>query len=564
MTDKQHLDIDPALIRDFVDEALDLLHGVESDLVKLEETPQDIELINAIFRPIHSIKGNSPFFGLGNIRTLAHDMESVLALVRSGNIPAEHNLITQLLRGVDMLETMLARTRDEQPELATPNEMDEVLAIVKSFLTPGTAPGTKPAQAPREQTIVSQPKEAAAAAPKGADAHRSIRVLEEHIDSFLAYVGELLVVGEMLSYLQKSVAETTIAERTKLEFRRLNEAFHKLSNDLQRSIMSIRKQPLNNVLQKFSRIVRDIAQAKGKEVKLSLIGENIEVDKSILELLDAPLTHIVRNAVDHGIETITERTAAKKSSFGTVWIKAEENDTTLIIRIEDDGQGINFDALRNKGIENGLLRKDGSYSEQELINLIFMPGVSTAKEVTDISGRGVGMDVVKRAIEQAGGTIHIDSVRGQGSSVVLTLNKSVSTQIIEGFVFEIAGNCYIIPLHQVKETLHYASDLIQSVVGKGYFLERQGVIMPIIPVANCFSLKEAVSFNPIQLFVSITSGDHTYALQVDDVLGVQQIVLKKIDLLDYRQDLFTGSALLGDGRLALVLDLDRLCREFSH
>ena len=359
MTEK--IEIDQSLIRDFLDESLDLLATIDNLLVVLETHPRDLDLINSIFRPIHSIKGNAPFFGLNKIRALAHDLESLLSLVRGQTRIPSKQLISVVLKGTDELRNMLNRVREGKPEVLDENGFALLLDIIKCETELKPSPEVTPVEvvAPAEGV-----KPAAEEVTK-AEAQKTMRVSEKHIDNFLAYVGELLVVGEMLSYLHKRVVDANIDVAISTEFKRLNQAFAKLSHDLQRSIMSIRKLPIRALLQKAPRLARDVAAAAGKEINVSIEGDELEIDKSIIEQLDAPLTHLIRNSVDHGIEQPEQRVSSGKSRVGQVTIKVSESETQLVISVEDDGAGLNLAAIREKAERIGIIQPGQQLSAEE-------------------------------------------------------------------------------------------------------------------------------------------------------------------------------------------------------
>ena len=559
MTEK--IEIDQSLIRDFLDESLDLLATIDNLLVVLETHPHDLELINSIFRPIHSIKGNAPFFGLTKIRTLAHDLESLLSLVRGQTRIPSPQLISVVLKGTDELRNMLNRARDGKPEVVDDAGFESLLDIVKNETELKPSPEIAAAGSIFAEDTVKPTAITAEDAAK-TEAQKTMRVSEKHIDNFLAYVGELLVVGEMLSYLHKRVVDSNIDVSISTEFKRLNQAFAKLSHDLQRSIMSIRKLPIRTLLQKSPRLARDVAAAAGKEINVSIEGDDLEIDKSIIERLDAPLTHLIRNSVDHGIEQPEQRINAGKSRVGQVSIRVSESETQLIIVVEDDGAGLNLAAIREKAERIGIIQPGQLLSAEETQQLIFAAGVSTAKKVSDVSGRGVGMDVVKHMVEEAGGSISIESKEGKGTRFELCIGKSVTTQIMNGFVIDLKGQCFIVPMEVVGEIVHCDSRRVRSMSGKGEFIEHHGKIIPVVALSFVLGLAGKLDYDPeSQLMVTVRANKQVYALRVDSVIGFQQIVLKKMNLVNVSQDRFVGSALMGDGRVALVMDINKVCSE---
>ncbi len=690
-----YLDFDPALLAEFIDESTEMLASLDSLFVQLEANPGDLEPVNAIFRPIHSIKGNSAFFGFNRVKSLSHEMESLLDKVRKKILTVSPPMISVLLEGVDALKTVFARARVGEAEIqdeeafkdlvrrvkqaveggdtladtlrrasALANEIkakagnselaqlaDALLAELAPVAGPVKAAGGAAAPgAPGEtaallqlEALLSQPiadvlphdaaeevrhcfealaplagdektlaliKEAldaydtfiasvgfdsllqdilrekvealraastwtsgaaAAIAPAPSEAappppaakaeqqqqQKTMRISESHIDTFLAYVGELIVVGDMFRHLQTRIASMTDAGEILSAFRHTSETFDALSSNLQSSIMSIRKLPVRSLLQKTPRLVRDIAASKGKQINVELVGENVEVDKSLTDLLDAPLTHMVRNAADHGIESPREREAAGKTPKGLIRVGVSEEDNEIVLSVADDGAGLNLSAIRAKAEGMGMIKPGQQLRESDIVNFIFSAGVSTAAEVSDVSGRGVGMDVVKSAIESNGGAISVTTESGKGSVFKVTLPKSVTTQIISGFLVEAAGQCYILQMSRVRETLSAHPNEIHSLHERGLCFKRHGELMPMVALRAILGLPEEDPFrNEPRTLVAIEAHKRLFALEVDGLLGVQQVVLRTIEGLDGCSAMIAGGALMGDGSVALVIDTD--------
>jgi two-component system chemotaxis sensor kinase CheA len=395
-------------------------------------------------------------------------------------------------------------------------------------------------------------------APRGTHQHdqRTMRVPESHIDAFLQHVGELLVVRDMFDHLRQRMARGEEVEELMAGFRRANETFATLAGELQRSIMSIRLVPMKNLLQKAPRLVRDIAQSEGKRIDVQLIGEDLELDKSLTDLLDAPLTHMVRNAADHGIESEEQRRTAGKPETGTIGVAAELVGEQVVLSIEDDGAGLDYEALHRKAESLGMIPAGKTLSESEMIDLLFCSGVSTAKVVTDISGRGVGMDVVKQAIEQAGGSIHVTSERGQGSRFEIRLPKAVITQIMPGYVVKIDGQRYVLPLNRVRDATALEGQQVDTVAGRGRCVRRHDRVVPVLSVRQALGGGTADAGG--QTLVALEANRREVLAEVDEALGIQQVVLRQIVGIGDAGGLVRGGALMGDGAVALVLDPDAL------
>jgi two-component system, chemotaxis family, sensor kinase CheA len=645
--------IDPALLAEFIDESSDMLASTDALFMELEARPDDLDIVQAIFRPVHSIKGNSAFFGFGKIKVLAHEAETLLDKIRKRSLTVTPALISVLLKATDGLKAMLERARCGEPEVdddqafnalvtevraaatserpsdaaviagaidrigrvrkrlrsSDPDlkaELDEVSGMLEG-LAPvppkkhGQTAGEPPsARALREllatpieskaseQTVAATgaalaelsalaateearaavaemtdtfdtfmasvgfdnllrellaeklgslskpgswqtpppgdtPAERPAQAAKDPGAHveqiKTMRVSEAHIDTFLSYVGELLVVGDMFNHLQGRLASGHSDNGLVSQFRRINETFAALSQNLQRSIMSIRKVPVGVLLKRAPRLVRDVAAKSGKEILVVTEGEEVEADKSLVDLLDAPLTHMARNAADHGIEPPDEREAAGKPRQGTVWLRAEETDTSILLTVRDDGKGIDREALREKAVGMGLVKPGQPLTEDEVIRLLFSSGVSTAKSITDVSGRGVGMDVVRRMVEDANGQIRITSEPGKGSVFSIQLPKSVTTQIMDGFLVETGENCYVLPMDRIRETMKVARNDLLSVKGKGMCIRHHDMLLPVVDLREALRLDPPDEVPEDVLLVTVNSRTTGFALAIDAVRG---------------------------------------------
>ena len=390
---------------------------------------------------------------------------------------------------------------------------------------------------------------------------KSVRVPEARIDMFLRYVGELLVVGDMFNHLQTRVRALGNTGLLARDFRRVNDTFAQLSTKLQVAIMSIRKVPLRPHLAKVPRIVRDVAVAKGKEISVEIHGEEVEVDKSLVELIDAPLTHMSRNAADHGVETPEKRLALGKPREGRVLIKIEETSRAVVLTISDDGAGLNLERIRAKGESLGLVKPGAEMTEKDLINLIFASGLSTAETVSDVSGRGVGMDVVKRMIDEAGGTIQITTKTNQGTEFRLTLPKGVTTQIVAAFLVRAGDSLVALPLERVRETFLRRGTTINNVLGGdqgvtgGQLLVRHDEALTLLNLTDVLGIPTS---NENGTIVTIDSNNRRLALAVSEVVGVRKIVVRPLDGLPTTNGLYLGGAMMGDGAVALIINPDAL------
>ncbi|MCH2205427.1 MAG: chemotaxis protein CheA [Lentisphaerales bacterium] len=401
------------------------------------------------------------------------------------------------------------------------------------------------------QKLIKNTSENSKQSSKEAAMHKTMRVPETSLDEFIQLIGDLIIVREMIDDSRKRIDTQLTDVQLASEFKRHVDSFTITLSKLENSAMTIRKQSVKMLLNKLSRLAREIAAKVEKSINIDLIGSDTLIDKSLIELLEAPLIHIITNAVDHGLEKEDERASSGKESKGNITIKVVEDDESIFIDISDDGLGMNFEKLREKGKKIGVATDLSS--NEELLKIIFLPGFSTASEVTDISGRGVGMDVVKKELEKAGGTINIQSEEGKGTTFTLKMPKSITTQIIQGFVLEVAGETFIIPVKNVRESFHPSKAKTVRMYDKFDCLETRGEVMPIVKISEYLYGEHIKSYE--EIFIIVEEAGRNYALLADRVVGIQQVVLKELKGLKMLKQVFSGAALMGNGNVALVLDL---------
>lgn len=382
----------------------------------------------------------------------------------------------------------------------------------------------------------------------------SIRVGIDKVDSLINMVGELVITQAMLSQLgEQEITEATIAS--------LQEGLAQLAHntrDLQENVMRIRMLPISFVFSRFPRLVRDISQKLDKQVELKLLGEQTELDKTVMEKLSDPMVHLVRNSLDHGLETVDKRVAAGKDPVGTVTLNAFHQGGNIVIEIMDDGQGLNTTKIREKAIKNGLISETDELSDNEINELIFLPGFSTADQVSDLSGRGVGMDVVRRNIEALSGSVEVASAPGVGST--FTIRLPLTLAILDGQLVRIGEHTYIIPLISIIESLQIDISKV-SRVGKDLdVLRLRDEYIPILRLYNIFNHKGAIETLDKTLLVVVESDNQKVGLLVDDLLSQQQVVIKSLEANYQKVDGVSGATILGDGRVSLIVDISGLIK----
>lgn len=436
---------------------------------------------------------------------------------------------------------------------------DQAFTHASPVSNPPTVENAKPAEiAP----VSSQPvtaatehkdakKEESKAAAKGSS---SIRVDTGKIDTLINMVGELVITQSMLSLVGEHF------ELSKLD--QLKNGLSQLerhTRELQESVMNIRMLPISFVFSRFPRLAHDISGKLGKKIELRLVGEHTEVDKTVVELLSDPLVHLVRNSLDHGIEMPEARLAAGKPETGTVTLEAYHRGGNIVIEVSDDGKGLDRDKLKAKAIEKGLIEPDAILTDKQTYELIFMPGFSTAEKLTDISGRGVGMDVVRRNIQALGGNIEIISTLGKGSTISIHLPLTLA--ILDGQSVAVGDETYIVPLGSIIESLHAKEESLNRVVGRGETFQLRGQYLPIIRMHEIFNVTTAKHTKLTEGLLVVVEGQGVRCgLFVDDLLGQQQVVIKSLEANYRRVEGVSGATILGDGSVALILDIPGLVR----
>ena len=398
----------------------------------------------------------------------------------------------------------------------------------------------------------------AAAAPKAqqrssaSTASGIVRVDTLKLDSLIDLVGELVIAQSMV------VQNTEVTTVNDGHLSRSLGQLRGITSDLQRTAMSLRMVPIRNTFQKMARLVRDLALQQGKDIQLVLQGEDTELDRTIVEELGDPLIHMIRNSADHGIEPADQRLAKGKAAAGTITLRAFHQGGLIVIEIKDDGRGLNPDRIRAKAIERGLIREDESLDEESIFELIFAPGFSTAEQVTDLSGRGVGMDVVRRNIEKMRGTVEIQSVVDRGTTFTISLPLTLA--IIEGLLVGVGDQRYIVPTLSVRESFRPLPGMVSTVQGRGEMVSVRGRLTPMLRLGRHLNTPSR-AVDPTQgIVVVVESGQESRCLFVDELIGKQEVVIKSLGDMFRNQTEFAGAAILGDGRVGLILDINSLVK----
>lgn len=532
------MDLDfEAVRRVFLAEAEEHLGQMELALVALEAQPGDAEAVATVFRGAHSIKGAASTVGFDALAEFGHELEEVLARVRARTLAVGAPLVNLLLACVDALRRMLPNV---SPEATLRPEHLRLMARLRRFaaLPTPSEPARAPAPAP--------PERAAQAPARG----RTLRVDVERLDRMLDMAGEALVALTRL----RPVLEQRRA-RGDAEPLETFEAGERLALELHDLVLQARLVPIGPTLRRFARPVRDWAQAAGKEVRLVVEGEHTELDLALVEAVRDPLTHMVRNAVDHGLETPAVRRAAGKEPTGTLTLRARQEAGSVVLEVADDGAGVRLEALRARARELQTGTDAERLSDAELVELIFRPGVSTAERVTELSGRGVGMDVVRRNVEALQGSVTVETREGLGTRVSLRL--PLTLVLVEGFLVGVAGQRYVIPMQAVAECLDLPAEQAAAERDEGV-LGLRGEAVPFLRLRRVFGLQGAGGARESVVVVRHATG--RAGLAVDQLLGQSRTILKPLGRLFRGVPGILGSSVTSDGQVALVLDVPGLLR----
>lgn len=575
---------DPELLKDFIEESKEHLSSIELNMLSLEANPDDSEAINAVFRPFHSIKGVAGFLNLKEIHMLSHEVENLLDSARSGKLAVTDSVIDIVLTAADILKALLAKLEnpDQEPEGGiTPlvrNFIDRVRTFGGDPDSSGGLPIRKVGQILAEQGVVdsgsldeiaerskSEGKkigetliEEGIASPRDVskalreqrhnlEGAASVRIDTRKLDNLVDMVGELVIAQSMV--LQNPEVKAIRDQKFQKDSVQLN----RITAELQRISMSMRMVPIKATFQKMIRLVRDLSKKSGKEVTLLMQGEDTEIDRNMVEEIYEPLVHMIRNSVDHGIEMPEERQRAGKDPTGTVTISAEQKGGNIVIDIRDDGRGLDREKIRSKAIERGIISAADQLEERAIYELIFHAGFSTRDKVTEVSGRGVGMDVVKKCVERLRGKMEIASVFGKGSHFQLKLPLTMA--IIDGMVIQIGNERYIVPTIALKESLRPAKDSYFTLQGKGEMVKVREALMPLVRL-HAFFDEEPRYRNPWEgLLLVVTEGKSSYCLLADEIVGRQEVVIKSLGGMFRHLHGVSGGAILGDGKVALIIDV---------
>lgn len=576
---------DRQIISDFVIESLENLGTIEVNLINLEQDPSDQETLNAIFRPFHTIKGVSGFLNLAEINRLAHSAENLLDKARNRELRVEGMVIDVILEAVDTLKRMIEGVRDgleQGTSLDSGVDIGPLTGRIERILSDVEALGEKPLGEilvhkgavqleDVEQGLTRQKEEpekkigeilvednkaetkdvisALRDQRKFSRQHIDLQVKVDikKLDNLIDLTGELVINQAMLRQNQ-----WVLSSNDQKLYHNLNQ-LNQITSNLQKTAMSMRMVPIRNTFQKMVRLVRDLCKSSGKEILLDMEGEDTEIDRNVVEELYEPMVHMIRNAVDHGIEPPEERERSGKERSGNIFLRAYHRGGYIVIEIRDDGRGLDRDRILEKARSLKMLSDENKMTDADIFNLIFQAGFSTAEKVTDISGRGVGMDVVKKGIEKLRGRVEIQSEKGKGATFVISLPLTLA--IIEGMVVRVGAERYIIPALTILESFRPEKKQYSTVEGKGEMILTRGRLVPLVRLDRIFGIKADSPVPWEGLVVAVENDGNQRCLLLDELVGKEEVVIKSLGqgLRDVRG--IAGGAILGDGRVGLILDI---------
>jgi two-component system chemotaxis sensor kinase CheA len=532
------LSADCDLIREFITESSEHLGTIESQLLVLEKDHSATETLNAIFRGFHTIKGLAGFLEFSEIQSVAHEVETLLDLARTSQLAVTPAVVDVVLESMDVLRQELASIAQKLAgDTPPPTSVNTALLERIRRTARGGAPHTE--EGPASETLHER---------RRLGDSTSVRIDTTKLDQLMDMVGEMVIA-------QTIIGHSPVLESVKdAGFQRNLSQLARITSDVQRITTSMRMVPIGIQFNKTARVVRDLARHAGKQIEFHAMGETTELDKTIAEELSDPLLHMVRNSIDHGIESAEERMALGKDPTAHIRVSASHQSGQIVVSISDDGRGLDREKILARAHCNGLIQNGAQLSDNEVFLLIFEPGFSTAEKVTDISGRGVGMDVVRRHVQKLRGRIDIQSTAGEGSTFFLKLPLTLA--IIEGLVVVVGKQRYIVPLFAVREMFRPTPEMLSTVHSRGEMVMVRGSLMPIVRLHRRFAMEPRTLNLTEGVLIAAESAGRPFCLFVDDLIGKQEVVIKSLGQGFRHVEGVAGCAILGDGRVGLILDIE--------
>lgn len=583
--DNQSLMADPELIKEFLEETKELIENLDNDLVSLESQSDDRSLIDRIFRAIHTIKGTSSFLGFDQLVEVSHAAEDILHLFRSGEKDMTSEVMDIILEATDKIKILVRQVRDNniqqidiqdtisklqsikenkpvesasiKEEAAAEEPVNDEKTDADAELEKEEAPKQPVAEKPPVPKKKEKSQPAKTAEERGlTDMDAStIRVAVDRLDDMMNLVGELVLERNRLLQINRDYRENQSIDDYPEKVAETTERIHFITTEIQLSVLKTRMVPIDRLFRKFPRLVRDIAREMNKKVELLVSGGETELDKTVIDQLGDPLVHLLRNSIDHGLEGPDERRTLGKPEVGRVELSARQEGNHIIIGVKDDGKGIDVEKIKAKALERELFTQEqfATMGKQDILQLIFEAGFSTAEKVSNISGRGVGMDVVRTNIRKLGGIIEMNSEVNLGTELILKLPLTLA--IMQALMVQVEDDTYAIPLASVIETIKIEENDLKNVNQKEVIYHRDSVI-PLLRMKDIFMVKDNAESNgkTSEYMVLVGAGEKRFGLVVDRLLGQEEVVIKSLG--DYLGNIpgIAGGTITGDGRVRLIVD----------
>lgn len=598
--------IDPdmkEIVESFIVETKEILDKLDVDLVEMEKRPDDTELLNSVFRHFHTIKGTSSFLGLDKLTGVTHKGEDILNKLRRGEVILTSTIMDALLNAYDKMKSLLFSIEEFQNEdIEVEATIKDLTDLILTLENSGTVTTTKKAVKKSKKKVakrdsaentkeiskkiseevldneklvndendetdeepelnkskVQKTDEDKSKQETSKKVENSIRVDVERLDELLNIVSELVLGRNRLAQVNSEFALENEGTKFSRDFFDVTKQIDLMTNELQLVVMKTRMIKIGKVFNKFPRLVRDLSRDAKKQINIIIKGEETELDKTLIEEINDPLVHLVRNSVDHGIETPERRKELGKDPTGTLTLSAEHEGNNIIITIEDDGKGIDPEVIKNKAVAKGLISAERAkeLSRQEILNLIFLPGFSTAEVVTNISGRGVGMDVVKTNVTKLRGIINVESTAGAGTKIIIKLPLTLA--IIPGMIVKVKEQSIVIPLNTVLEVLRVHRENIYSINQKPVIKMRDSVL-PLVSVEEILFGNENIDENKIWQYVVVVGiAEKRYGIKVDGLVGQKEVVIKSLGNYFGKIQGIAGSTIMGDGSVVMIVDINEL------
>ena len=547
------------ILQDFLVESKELIEKADIALVELEKTPNNQKLVDQIFRYLHTLKGNTSFLGFSVVSNLAHAAEDVMKEVRKGNITFSSNIMEVILDSIDYLKVFfsgLARNiRDE-------GDPSGIIAQLKHCVAPNIQRYVSAVAGEDASNPIFQPRHAISKRTM-AVSEQTIRVETTRLDKLMNLAGELVLGRNRLTQVVRLLGERFGEDRLYQELISAVDGINFVSSDLQAAVLKTRMQPIGKIFSRFNRTVRDLAKQMDKEVVLILQGEETELDKTVIDALGDPLTHMLRNSIDHGIESPAERVRAGKKVAGKIVLSACHQGNHVLISIQDDGKGMSRKAILNKAVEQGVvsLHEGERMSDADIFDLIFLPGFSTAQSVSNVSGRGVGMDVVKTSIEKLNGSVEISSQIGVGT--IFTIRLPLTLAIIHTLQVSVSEQVFAIPITSVIESLRIHSHQIEYIPKTSVIRFREHVI-PLVRLSDVFELKESKNESSNMYVVVVGMAERRIGIVVDNIVGQEEVVVKSMGKWLENTPGISSACIGGDGKVTLIIDVAGIFRLLPH